>query len=59
MNSVHPYHEEEPFRRLRHFVFAFHDSTLECAAEDLTVKSFRGSLRDAVAKMSRLLLGDA
>ncbi len=32
MNRVHPYHKPESFAKLRHFVFAFHDSTFECIA---------------------------
>lgn len=52
---VHPCHREEPFQRLRHFVFAFHDSTFECVAEGSRVTLFRGSLDGAFAVMSRVL----
>ncbi|MDQ3816355.1 MAG: hypothetical protein M3362_01535 [Acidobacteriota bacterium] len=44
MNSVHRYHQPERFERLRHFVFAFHDSTFECVAEGYTVSEHEGSL---------------
>jgi hypothetical protein len=38
MNSVHPNHNRERFLEgLRHFVFAFHDSTFECVAEDAAI----------------------
>ena len=33
INSVHPHHNPERFQRLRHFIFAFHDSMFECVAE--------------------------
>ncbi len=33
MNRVHPNHDPARFQHLRHFVWAFHDSTFECVAE--------------------------
>jgi hypothetical protein len=33
LNRVHPYHKDEMFSRHRHFVFPFHDSTLEVIAQ--------------------------
>lgn len=33
MNSVHPNHSHALFAELRHFVFAFHDTTFECIAQ--------------------------
>src|SRR5262245_18993466 len=44
MNSVHPYHKPDGFERLKHFVFAFHDSTFECVAEGFTTSEHEGSL---------------
>jgi hypothetical protein len=37
-NSVHPQHERvrRRYKALKHFVFAFHDSTFECIAMDAT-----------------------
>ena len=32
MNAVHPSHRPDKYARLRHYVFAFHDSTFECVA---------------------------
>ena len=32
MNAVHPRHNPERFRELKHFVLTFHDSTFECIA---------------------------
>lgn len=34
-NSVHPLDNSERFKDLRHFVFAFHDSTFECIARNI------------------------
>ncbi len=44
MNRVHEYHRAEQFDPLRHFIFAFHDSTFECVAEDFTVSLHPGPL---------------
>jgi hypothetical protein len=45
MNSVHEYHRPERFEKMRHFVFAFHDSTLECVADGFEVSETKGSMR--------------
>jgi hypothetical protein len=58
MNSVHPYHKQEPFDRLRHLVFAFHDSTFECAAEGFRVTLYRGFQRGALGRMAQMLGAD-
>ena len=55
MNSVHPYHEPERFERLRHFIFAFHDSTFECVAEGFTVSEHEGSLESILPVMQSRL----
>lgn len=58
MNSVHPNHDPAEYARLRHFVFAFHDSTFECIAEDFTFEVRGGSLASAVRELSgRLTAG--
>lgn len=51
MNSVHPYHSPELFDSYRHFVFAFHDSTFECVAEDLAVSLRRGSMKQVLEEV--------
>lgn len=43
MNSVHPYHCLEYFAPYKHFIFSFHDTTLECIAESFSVSLARGS----------------
>jgi hypothetical protein len=42
-NSIHPYHEEvrERYKLLKHFIFAFHDSTFECIARAAAFKVIR------------------
>lgn len=55
MNSVHPYHKSERFERLRHFVFAFHDSTFECVADGFTVSEHEGSLESLLPVMQSRL----
>jgi arginase len=35
MNRVHPEHRAENFADYRHYILAFHDSTLECVAHEL------------------------
>jgi hypothetical protein len=52
MNSVHPYHNGDRFMAdRRHFVFAFHDTMLECIAQGFTVEIVRGSLRSLLTRM--------
>jgi hypothetical protein len=51
MNSVHSFHKAESFERLKHFIFAFHDSTFECVAEGFTVSKHEGSLESLLPVM--------
>lgn len=44
MNAVHIHHRPEAFWRLKHFIFAFHDSTFECIAERFSAEIRRGAL---------------
>lgn len=53
MNSVHPYHDPRMFDLYRHFVIAFHDSTLECVAVDCQFEAFRGEPHVALARSVR------
>jgi len=55
MNSVHRYHQPERFARLKHFVFAFHDSTFECVAESFTVSEHEGSMESLLSEMQSRL----
>ena len=54
MNRVHYRHSDAIYDGLRHFIFAFHDSTFECLAHDFDVALFSGSMQRAVAHMASL-----
>lgn len=47
MNSVHPCHRPQHYAKYRHFVFAFHDTTFECVAEEFHVTTHRGCIESA------------
>ena len=53
MNSVHPYHRPERFAALRHFIFAFHDTTFECIAQDFSSSVLEGSVAGVLANAFR------
>ncbi len=55
MNSIHPNHKPEMFDRLRHYVFAFHDSTFECVAEGLEFTEYKESLLSVLPEMQNRL----
>jgi hypothetical protein len=55
MNSVHPHHRPEKFSKLRHLVFAFHDSTFECVCGGFDATVTRGSIASVVPEMVTLL----
>lgn len=55
MNSVHIRHDPAKFARYKHFVFAFHDSTFECVADDFTVSQHRGTSKSLFAVMRQRL----
>lgn len=58
-NSIHYAHRSEDFARLRHFIFAFHDSTFECVAEGFSFLVQRGSMLNLVELMCSRLSGHA
>jgi hypothetical protein len=51
MNRVHPYHKPQRFDLLHHYVFTFHESVFECAANDLVVRVERGSIATVAASV--------
>jgi hypothetical protein len=55
MNSVHEHHKPERFKKYKHFVFAFHDSTFECIAESFEVSIHEGSLEGILPEMQKRL----
>ena len=56
MNSVHPNHDPKRFDRYKHYVFAFHDSTFECIAEEFTISEHHGSFGSLITIMQHRLL---
>lgn len=58
MNSVHPHHSADAFSRLRHYVFASHDSTFECVARSFRASRVEGPSRRAVQEMACALSAD-
>jgi hypothetical protein len=58
MNSVHPFHKPEAYRRLQHLVFAFHDTTFECVCSEFDVRTARGSIEALIPMMLKLLFSD-
>jgi len=49
MNSVHANHSPSQFEELRHFIFAFHDTTFECVAARYHCRLARGSVASVAA----------
>jgi hypothetical protein len=55
MNSVHPYHKPERFWERHHYIFAFHDSTFECVADEFFVTTTHGSMESILPMMAEKL----
>jgi len=49
-NSVHPYHSDAVFSKLSHFVWSFHDTTLEVVAKGYVFTLTQGSPKSVLAK---------
>jgi hypothetical protein len=47
--------QPQRYARLRHFIFAFHDSLFECVASSLDVELHQASIRSLVPRMTLLL----
>jgi hypothetical protein len=54
-NRGHPRHDPELFQQLRHWVWTFHDSVLECAAVSYAVLHAQGRPDDLLSQMYALL----
>jgi hypothetical protein len=50
-NRGHPRHDPQLFHQLRHWVWTFHDSVLECAALTYTVVEAQGLADDLLPQM--------
>lgn len=42
INSVHPYHSDESYVQLNHYLLAFHDETFEALAQSITTRRIEG-----------------
>ena len=51
INQVHERYDSDRWRKLKHFVFWFHDSTFECIAEDYKVEVFHETLAQILARV--------
>jgi hypothetical protein len=47
-NRVHQHHRAEVYRAMRHFIFTFHDTTLEFVAGGYSADVKRGLLKDVL-----------
>jgi hypothetical protein len=59
MSSIHPSHRTKTFAALRHYVFAFHDTTFECVARGFTIKTHRGSVGEVLRASRRFVQSSA
>jgi hypothetical protein len=58
INSVHPQHRGGWHETLRHYVFTFHDETLECLAEDVRTEQLDCNLPEAAVLLATRLIRD-
>lgn len=54
-NRGHPRHDPQLFRQLRHWVWTFHDSVLECAALNYAALEAQGPPEDLLPQMHAML----
>ncbi len=54
-NSVHPYHKDEQFSKLNHYILLFHDTTFECIAESLKVEDVVDSMPEVLKSVAQRL----
>lgn len=55
VNAVHPRHDPRRWRKLRHFILTFQDSTFECVAEGFEVSVSSRPLEALVSELARRL----
>ncbi len=58
-NRVHPNHRPESWKQDVHYIFTFHDKTLECLADGHTVGLIRSTMRDQLHVLVDQLVGSA
>ena len=52
INRVHPGFSGDSWQSLRHYLFAFHDETFECVADDHRVTIEQGSIRSVALRLA-------
>lgn len=57
VNSVHPYHSDEGFRGLRHFVLAFHDEMVEALGDSVTATRVPGTITSVLTDLVTRITG--
>ena len=53
INSVHPYHRGGWHDRLTHYIFAFHDETLECLVKGISIERYLGTPDEVLIDLIR------
>ena len=56
MNQVHPYHKKEHYQDYKHFIFTFHDTTLEVISKEY---SFNVTNRSLIANIEKIIKENA
>lgn len=54
-NSVHPYHKDEMFSKLNHYILLFHDTTFECIAESFKIEVVNDSIPEVLKSVVQRL----
>jgi len=57
VNSVHSAHRDEPWRRLRHILLAFHDEMVEVLCREITARVVKGNLGDVASDALKDVIG--
>lgn len=50
VNSVHPAHRDDAWRKLRHIVLAFHDETVEVLCREISARAVQGNVYEVTAQ---------
>jgi hypothetical protein len=57
VNSVHRNHRDATWRRLHHYLLAFHDEMVECLAREVHVRTVRAPLTKLLDELAAELIG--
>jgi hypothetical protein len=56
INSVHPYHSDETYAQLNHYLLAFHDETFEALAQSIDTRHIEGVFSQVVTEASQAIV---